>query len=184
MSRREAYQTYLKSEQWHALKLSKRLQEDKICLACQATDHVQLHHMLYRETFEMTELEDTCWLCRGCHKTFHLRAGVLIRTKRPIAWIREETCRIINSDHFEGRRKKLNKKQREALRRSIRRDMRDRRRIDLKEKRELKALENPKPPYVRVPNDREKLNVLMSKIKPRSALSSPPKEVVFVRKQA
>jgi hypothetical protein len=184
MSRKEAYQTYLKSDHWQVLKLSKILQEDKVCLACKTTEYVQLHHMLYRETFEMTELEDTCWLCRGCHKIFHLRAGVLIRTKRPIIWIREETCRIINSEQFEGRRKKLNKKQRELLRRSVRRDMRDKRRIEIREKRELAALKRPKPLPIKVPNDREKLNNLLNKIKPRSALSAPSKEIVFVRKQA
>lgn len=78
-ARQIAYHEYLRSDHWRDLKKRKKEETPKVCAACGDKEKIQLHHMRYRETFEETELRDTCWLCKGCHTSFHHRAGMRVK---------------------------------------------------------------------------------------------------------
>jgi hypothetical protein len=177
--RKAAYAEYLKSDHWKTLKVQKALVEPRQCVAC-PEKKVQLHHMLYRELFEETRLEDTCWLCRECHRTFHLRAGVKINTKRSVEWIRQETIRIIQFNVKKRQNQKLTKRERRRIKTEMRREAKRLRR----EKHEarcrkrdeeihsgLRKAKIPKPGSLRE-QLRKEFNVAVSSIKPRSALNS------------
>jgi hypothetical protein len=50
--------------------------------------------MKYRPNLEDAELEDTCWLCRTCHESFHRIAGMTLRDV-PDRMLMVETIRVI-----------------------------------------------------------------------------------------
>jgi hypothetical protein len=94
MTAKERYEEYLKSQHWEDFKKSKSRVDNKRCLACHSGKEVQLHHMKYRPNLEDAELEDTCWLCRTCHESFHRIAGMTLKdvTDRMLM---VETVRVI-----------------------------------------------------------------------------------------
>jgi hypothetical protein len=185
-SRKQAYQQYLQSEHWQVFKLSKILQEDKTCLACNSWEHIQLHHMIYRDRWEDAELEDTVWLCMKCHKIFHLRAGVRIKTKRSWEWLREETKRIIL---FEPKKKvktghkKLSRQERKRIRKEIRMQRKMERRarhLELQAKQAASSRKNkPKPPKQKQKNPYGEFNRLISQVKQGAALRPKGRPTVF-----
>lgn len=88
------YQEYLKSAHWTGFKKLKAERTSRMCSACSSRQTVQLHHMIYRDPIELAQLEDTCWLCRDCHETFHQRAGTQLKGVT-YAQLLTETVRVI-----------------------------------------------------------------------------------------
>lgn len=96
MEGKRRYEEYLASDHWAAMKFFKAQMEAKQCVACLATDQVDLHHMLYADPLEDARLEDTCWLCRLCHNEFHRKAGTTLKGI-PRHLLLAETVRVILS---------------------------------------------------------------------------------------
>ena len=94
-NQQQRYHDYLKSEHWSRFKAEKEKVEKKECLACQSSLNVQLHHMKYRTPLEDAELDDTCWLCPDCHKSFHEKVGVQFSFDVPYYMLRVATVRAI-----------------------------------------------------------------------------------------
>lgn len=94
MNSKDKYALYLASDHWAAFKVIKLEQEPRICLACKATEGIDLHHMKYRPVLETVQLNDTCWLCRNCHAIFHRKAGTQLKDV-PYSNLRLETVRAI-----------------------------------------------------------------------------------------
>jgi hypothetical protein len=93
-SAKSTYALYLESEHWKAFKKSKEAVEPKKCRACGDVKLVHLHHMIYRKPLESAELDDTCWLCQGCHKKFHERADTTLKNVLYVNLL-AETIRVI-----------------------------------------------------------------------------------------
>jgi|SRR5208282_2958174 len=73
------YAEYLNGPEWKALrdrKIAKGMR--KTCTACLRYKPLQLHHMIYRDSPELTSLKDLLWLCADCHKLFHQMHGLLV----------------------------------------------------------------------------------------------------------
>lgn len=93
MDGKDRYELYLQSAHWSAFKKLKAQTTVKRCAACSCRE-VHLHHMLYRDPLELAQLDDTCWLCRSCHETFHHNAGMKLLGV-PYASLMAETVRTI-----------------------------------------------------------------------------------------
>ena len=64
------YQIYLQSEQFSDLR-SKVFRRDQYkCRSCGSTEHLQAHHLSYRNIYHETP-DDLVCLCRNCHAAFH-----------------------------------------------------------------------------------------------------------------
>lgn len=68
---REWYRTvYLNSEHWKTLRRTK-LAEKPACEMCGHKDHLDVHHVNYRNLFDVTT-QDLLTVCRRCHEQIHL----------------------------------------------------------------------------------------------------------------
>ena len=109
---------YLKSDHWRELKKLKRAQEPKQCLVCTTGKPVQLHHMIYRAHPHDSKLEDTCWLCKDCHRMFHRKIGSMLKGVK-YENLREETIKVISLGETKAQ-KKARRKARKAHKRNTR----------------------------------------------------------------
>jgi len=94
MNPKRRYQEYLASDHWAAMKFFKAQMDVVQCVACLATDDIDLHHMVYTNPLEDAQLEDTCWLCHYCHGLFHHKAGTVLKGV-PRHLLIAETVRVI-----------------------------------------------------------------------------------------
>lgn len=79
--RKAAYARYLKSEDWQlkrARKLRKKSGERRRCAVCASSEHLQVHHLNYRNWHDVRQ-SDLRLLCGACHETTHalMKAGTL-----------------------------------------------------------------------------------------------------------
>lgn len=78
----EEYEAYMQSEAWEAVKESHP--DAPICIACDSSRRIHLHHMHYPESIWDTRPSDCCWLCERCHELFH--RAVLGERKKYQEW--------------------------------------------------------------------------------------------------
>ncbi len=71
--RRYYREIYLKSDHWKELR-SRKLQQVKCCERCGRTWFLDVHHLRYRNLYDV-ELCDLQVLCRRCHKKVHRRSN-------------------------------------------------------------------------------------------------------------
>jgi 5-methylcytosine-specific restriction endonuclease McrA len=64
------YHKYLLSDEWAVIKLELFNYRGKICERCGSKDHIQVHHLHYKNIFK-EEPEDLLILCKDCHKAEH-----------------------------------------------------------------------------------------------------------------
>lgn len=70
--RKEAYNTFLQSDYWKAVKQAKIKEVGKHCEQCNSSEHLQLHHVTYiHHGIEHKHLDDLKLLCEDCHKHAH-----------------------------------------------------------------------------------------------------------------
>jgi hypothetical protein len=69
VSTKETYREYLKSEHWQQTRTKKR-RRNKQCGICGATSRLDVHHLTYRQLFNV-EQSDLRVLCRTCHDLAH-----------------------------------------------------------------------------------------------------------------
>jgi len=112
------YADYLKSDDWKK-KRSLKLRKQDRCVICGAREHLDVHHMVYRNLYDVKQ-SDLRVLCRRCHYLAHdlIRLGSIrygkssvnncfLKTKREVlAVIGHEAKPALNKPE------KLNKKQR------------------------------------------------------------------------
>lgn len=67
---KELYSMFLDSDWWISLSRRKRSLVGR-CERCSSTDRLQSHHLLYRDNWFDTLLEDLEVLCRPCHEKEH-----------------------------------------------------------------------------------------------------------------
>lgn len=185
--RKAAYAEYLKSEHWANLKKKKAEETPKVCSACKSKENIQLHHMKYRSTFEETLLEDTCWLCRGCHRTFHARVGKTLKERKK-KHLLEQTVKVIQTEPVRGKR--LSKKERRRIKTAIAQERNAARRALTTQRREayeaVVAKKIASGDLIAIKNrDRQQFHVTLDKVKKGSALKSTlAGAVVFIPKRA
>jgi 5-methylcytosine-specific restriction endonuclease McrA len=69
---RKAYQEYLKSHHWNELRTEVLVRDSYRCTGCRAGNTIlQVHHKLYRDTWEQTIPSDLITLCVRCHRKEH-----------------------------------------------------------------------------------------------------------------
>lgn len=69
--RQEEYAEYLTTEHWKSLRQAALDRDDNKCVRCSYPLHLQVHHKVYRDKFEDSELFELETLCRTCHKKEH-----------------------------------------------------------------------------------------------------------------
>lgn len=72
MTRKEAYQIYLRSDHWIELRSLALDRDKKKCVLCGSIDNLEVHHKRYRDRFEDSVLGDLITLCHNCHTDIHL----------------------------------------------------------------------------------------------------------------
>lgn len=178
--RQLAYRAYLQTHHWRELKKRKRAETPKECVFCKSGNSVQLHHMIYRSTFDETLLEDTCWLCRLCHQTFHRCASV--KKKGSPEVLLAYTLRVLGDAKVWQKEDRLSKRERRRIRNQRKRD-RKLAKIEAAEQREAARLEAK---GVRTAHNAPKtatcqFNVAVRQVKPSSVLKgSAPSGVVTI----
>lgn len=71
LSKREWYRTiYLQSDHWRLLREEKFKASGKVCVGCDRSNDLQVHHKKYRSIFNVT-VDDLEVLCRHCHTAEH-----------------------------------------------------------------------------------------------------------------
>lgn len=70
MDGKAKYRKFLKSEFWKELSARKKSMVRK-CQECGRKDRLQAHHVIYRDNWYETRLEDLRVLCRKCHMVEH-----------------------------------------------------------------------------------------------------------------
>jgi hypothetical protein len=71
VSRKEAYQLYLKSAHWRALRKAAFRFHGYKCSKCSCTYRLQVHHLTYRDPWEACTVADVVPICRPCHRKEH-----------------------------------------------------------------------------------------------------------------
>lgn len=64
------YQRYLKSKHWKEFKKEFFKKFGKICIKCDETKSIQVHHKTYKRV-HCEEFTDVVALCRNCHLKIH-----------------------------------------------------------------------------------------------------------------
>lgn len=67
----KAYREFLKTGFWKALARQCLIRDGFRCTRCRSKKKLQAHHLIYRESWYDTLLEDLETLCKRCHKTEH-----------------------------------------------------------------------------------------------------------------
>lgn len=70
--RRQAYNEYLRSDDWKHLRKIKLQFAEYRCERCGGTDKLQVHHLTY-DRFGRENLTDLQVLCKTCHEDAHGR---------------------------------------------------------------------------------------------------------------
>lgn len=68
------YGQYLVTDHWKALRFMKMKQAGFKCEKCKSDENIQVHHLRYRDLFDV-QLSDLQCLCRNCHQRAHGLAG-------------------------------------------------------------------------------------------------------------
>lgn len=68
---RLAYQEYLKSEHWKALRSDALWRDKGLCRKCGNGKWVEVHHLKYRTPWTDGVIEDVVSLCPDCHREEH-----------------------------------------------------------------------------------------------------------------
>lgn len=71
ITRQELYHEYLKSPEWEALKNIFYKKYGKYCCICKSTNNLNVHHRIYRKTFQDTVVEDLACVCAEHHQLIH-----------------------------------------------------------------------------------------------------------------
>jgi hypothetical protein len=72
---KEEYRQYLRSDHWQTLRAAKMSQPEKRrCGVCGSRENVQVHHLRYRNIFDV-QTDDLRRLCDRCHSLFHRLVG-------------------------------------------------------------------------------------------------------------
>lgn len=66
---KQQYQEYLRSDHWKQLR-AKKVGNKRRCGICGETHGIQVHHMFYRNIYDV-QTSDLRRLCDRCHGTFH-----------------------------------------------------------------------------------------------------------------
>lgn len=69
--KQRAYKAYLKSAHWKALRDLAIERDGGKCKQCGSSEFLQVHHLIYRETFEASVVGDLETRCRKCHRKEH-----------------------------------------------------------------------------------------------------------------
>jgi hypothetical protein len=99
----KAYRKYLLTDHWKALRERALERDGRKCtydlgdgFICEDTDRLNVHHVVYREKWEDTRLEDLQTICRTCHRIEH---GLAV--KFDFDWLYEELNQTLTrSDPF------------------------------------------------------------------------------------
>ena len=92
--RKLVYREYLSSTKWAEIK--KTMPGPRICVACDTSKELDLHHMYYPADIYTTRHCHCCWLCRNCHEAFHRRIpAVLPLPPETWAYLRKQTKKIV-----------------------------------------------------------------------------------------
>ena len=75
MGRRAAYQQYLKSERWSALKAEAISLAGGRCRVCNGGEGLAVHHREYPRILGEESQDMLTVLCEECHNLFHARTG-------------------------------------------------------------------------------------------------------------
>ena len=96
MTGKQWYAAYLQSDHWKALRKKKKKYARRGCLGCLRRSHLHLHHMIYRNSPELTKVSDLVWLCPRCHKLFHEKHGRSLRfsADNPKVMIKETRAKL------------------------------------------------------------------------------------------
>jgi hypothetical protein len=71
VSRKEAYQFYLKSAHWRALRKAAFRFHGYKCSKCPCSRRLQVHHHTYRFPWTSCTVADVVPICRDCHRKEH-----------------------------------------------------------------------------------------------------------------
>ena len=76
---RRSYRQKLKTDEWHQFSAEVIERKDGKCFNCEATEHLQVHHLVYRDGYEPWDYmdEDLRVLCVDCHEAVHLVADLI-----------------------------------------------------------------------------------------------------------
>jgi 5-methylcytosine-specific restriction endonuclease McrA len=69
--RKSAYQTYLASAHWKALRAEAFARDGHKCVKCGSNKALQGHHLRYSKDFRATPLKWVQTLCLDCHERLH-----------------------------------------------------------------------------------------------------------------
>lgn len=69
----DAYRTYLRSRQWHALRQRVLKRDGKLCQACLSREATQVHHLTYRlyDKLGYSAAFECVAICHHCHGKIH-----------------------------------------------------------------------------------------------------------------
>ena len=65
------YATFLKTDFWREVSEQRRALDGHKCVCCGSEKNLNVHHVLYRESWEFTRIEDLVTLCKSCHTLIH-----------------------------------------------------------------------------------------------------------------
>lgn len=104
---KQAYQEYLKSDHWKALRAAKLEEAFHICQKCYRDHNLQVHHLIYRHPWTSAVLSDLKVLCENCHRRAH---GLYVHDHRPKKRIRQsKTIQKRNRQRHDRKVRKLSR---------------------------------------------------------------------------
>jgi len=73
------YSTYLQSDDWQQKRSRKFRESRRRCAICQSTQFLEVHHLVYRNWFDV-QMSDLRILCSRCHEVAHslTREGLIL----------------------------------------------------------------------------------------------------------
>lgn len=86
---------YLRSDHWTQLRAAK-LARDPACQVCSATSSLDVHHVIYRNIFDV-RLTDLLTVCRRCHQGIHERNGNPVRQRPDFNQLTKREVRAIEA---------------------------------------------------------------------------------------
>lgn len=81
-----AYAEYLKSQHWLGLRGLALKRDGGMCRRCGSKAHLEVHHMFYRKSWLLTQLEDLMVFCASCHERHHELMNRPIPKAPPVKW--------------------------------------------------------------------------------------------------
>lgn len=97
MTRRDVYDAYLKSQEWHNVKVKVFKIKGKKCQRCYSKESLHVHHATY-DRFQREDIgKDLYVLCESCHELYHKQINGVTSIKKTVAFIKR---RLKHGKHF------------------------------------------------------------------------------------